>query len=157
MARDPYRRIHRKRDESVFRGDTADSGAESISNECKPAARFSVCESGQPFGARQPDHGARLCRAAGAGGGRASILFNDNHCEAEPAANTGINFAIVALQGGAVIASQNRVRWSNNDFDAMNISGTKAFTVLGNITMGNIRIDGGVLPAPWDALNILAS
>ena len=89
--------------------------------------------------------------------GARSILFNDNHCEAEPAANTRINFAIVELQGGAVIASQNRVRWTNNDFDAMNISGTKAFTVLGNITMGNIRIDGGVLPAPWDALNILAS
>ena len=86
-----------------------------------------------------------------------SILFNDNHCEAEPAASTGIAFAIVELQGGAVIASQNRVRWTNDDFDAINISGTKAFTVLGNITMGNIRIDGGVLPAPWDSLNILAS
>lgn len=97
--------------------------------------------------------GAPLVLAAGV----RSILFNDNHCEAEPAANTGIALAIVQLQGGAVIASQNRVRWTSNDFDAMNIFDTKAFTVLGNITMGNIRINGGILPAPWDSLNILAS
>ena len=97
--------------------------------------------------------GAPLVLAAGT----LTILFSDNHCEAEPATNAGIAFAVVELQGGAVIASQNRVRWTSNDFDAVNISGAKAFTVLGNITMGNIRINGGVLPAPWDSLNVLAS
>ena len=88
--------------------------------------------------------------------GAQTILFSDNHCEAEPDAN-GRGFAIVELNGEAVIASHNRVRWTDNDFDAINIFDTKAFTVLGNITMGNIRIDGGILPVPWDSLNILAS
>jgi hypothetical protein len=97
--------------------------------------------------------GAPLVLAAGVG----SILFNDNHCEAERGAHTGNALAIVQLQGGAVIASQNRVRWTSDDFDAMNIFDTQAFTVLGNITMGNIRINGGILPAPWNSLNILAS
>ena len=90
-----------------------------------------------------------------------TILFNDNHCEGEAGDKAKIAFALVELAGGAVIASQNRVRWTNNDFDAMNISVPnpliKTFTVLGNITMGNIRINGSVLPEPWDKLNILVS
>lgn len=99
-------------------------------------------------------------------GSRASIvrvegvlttLFTDNHCEAEPVAGIEFPSAIVEIQGGAVIASQNRLRWTSGDSDAMNISGSKSFTVIGNITMGNIRIDGGLLPPPWAPLNILAS
>jgi len=31
------------------------------------------------------------------------------------------------------------------------------FTVLGNITSGEIFINSGALPAPWAALNVVAS
>ncbi|MGK2914184.1 MAG: DUF6519 domain-containing protein [Porticoccaceae bacterium] len=89
-------------------------------------------------------------------GGVLTTTFTDNHCEAEPVAGVAGRLAMVEIQGGAVIVSQNRVRWTANDFDAINIAGTESFTVLGNITMGNIRIDRGPLPAPWAPLNILA-
>ena len=85
--------------------------------------------------------------------GAATCLFSDNHFEGSSRGGA----RLVELNGGAVAASSNRLRWTNSDADALNISGTKSFTVLGNITMGNIRIDGNILPEPWDRLNILAS
>ena len=86
-----------------------------------------------------------------------STLFSDNHCEAEPAATQRAPLPIVEIEGGAVIVSQNRVRWTASDFNAISITKSKSFTVMGNITMGDISIDGGALPAPWAPLNILAS
>ena len=55
---------------------------------------------------------------------------------------------------GAIVSS-NRAHWVGADQDAINIVGAKAFTVVGNITMGNIRIGGAVLPEPWTRLNVL--
>jgi hypothetical protein len=85
--------------------------------------------------------------------GSATCLFSDNHFEGSSRGGA----RLVELNGGAVAASSNRLRWTNSDQDALNIAGTKSFTVLGNITMGNIRIDGNILPDPWDRLNVLAS
>jgi hypothetical protein len=31
------------------------------------------------------------------------------------------------------------------------------FTVLGNITSGEISINGGALPPPWTSLNVVSS
>lgn len=87
--------------------------------------------------------------------GSLSSLFSDNHCEAEPASKPRVPI-LVLIAAGAAIVSQNRVLWTENEFPAINIK-SKLFTVLGNITKGNIHVDGGVLPAPWAPLNILAS
>lgn len=84
-----------------------------------------------------------------------TTLFADNHCEAE-LANKPRTPMIVEIESGAVIVSHNRVHWTSSEQDAINIK-SKAFTVMGNITMGNIRVGGSALPAPWAALNILAS
>lgn len=77
--------------------------------------------------------------------------FSDNHFEA---ATRGIRGALVELNAETVIASNNRLRWLNNDMAALNIRKARAFTVLGNITMGPIEIDGQPLPAPWEPFNL---
>lgn len=89
-------------------------------------------------------------------GGMLNILFADNYCEAEPAPGVEFPRTIVEILDGAVIVSQNRVRWTSNDFDAISIFNSKAYTVIGNITMGNIRVNNGTLGDPWKPLNILA-
>jgi len=89
--------------------------------------------------------------------GSANCIMTDNHFEATPVAGGAAGARLVELEGTTVIATSNRLRWNGSDQDALNISGTKAFTALGNITMGNIRINGGLLPGPWDKLNVLAS
>lgn len=88
--------------------------------------------------------------------GTLNILFADNQCEAEPVAGVEFPRAIVEIREGAAIVSQNRVRWTSGDFDAVSIFGSHAFTVIGNITMGNIRVNNAPLDDPWKPLNILA-
>ena len=86
--------------------------------------------------------------------GMLQAIVTDNHIQGTPirGAAAGTLMEIGAL--GAIV-SNNRAHWIGADQDAINIVGAKAFTVVGNITMGNIRIGGGVLPEPWTRLNVL--
>jgi hypothetical protein len=73
----------------------------------------------------------------------------------------GDSDAIVTLAARRVDASHNTVR-RNNDLDAMHITtantgGERALAiVIGNMTMGNIRLNGSSLNSPFADLNILA-
>jgi hypothetical protein len=84
--------------------------------------------------------------------GAGTCIFSDNHFEG----TSRSRFPLVLLNAVTVAASHNRLRWLSDDTDALNITGSKKFTVLGNLTMGNIRIDGGALPAKWAEFNELA-
>src|SRR5699024_4364457 len=84
--------------------------------------------------------------------GADTCIFSDNHFEG----TSRSKFPLVLLNAVTVAASHHRLRWLSNDTDALNITGAKKFTVLGNLTMGNIRIDGGALPAKWAEFNELA-
>jgi len=81
-----------------------------------------------------------------------SCSFSSNQCFLS---QDGQARNVVALMGRAVIASSNTVR-RPSDADAMDIDG-QVFTVVGNVTFGNIRIRGNILPAPWNALNVLSA
>jgi hypothetical protein len=62
--------------------------------------------------------------------------------------------AVVSIEAEALAVANNVIR-RPNDTDAIRIAG-RAFTVVGNLTMGNIRVNGASLPSPWDVLNIVA-
>jgi hypothetical protein len=65
--------------------------------------------------------------------------------------------AVVDLAAVKIAAAGNVVR-RPDDSDAIRITALpRQFTVLGNLTFGNIRVNNAALPAPWDALNMLAS
>ena len=80
-----------------------------------------------------------------------SCSFSSNQCFLS---QDGRARNIVSLAGRAVIATSNTVR-RPSDQDAMDID-AQAFTVVGNLSFGNIRIRGNALPAPWSALNVLS-
>lgn len=64
--------------------------------------------------------------------------------------------AVVDLAAAKVAVIGNVVR-RPNDSDAIRITALpKQFTVLGNLTFGNIRVNNTALPVPWDGLNVLA-
>lgn len=81
----------------------------------------------------------------------------DNQLEGAVAGADLQRGALVELNAHVVIASSNRLRWLDDDHDALDILKARAFTVMGNVTMGRIRIDtANDLPPPWQALNIQA-
>ena len=64
--------------------------------------------------------------------------------------------AVVDLVSAKVAVTGNVVR-RPNDSDAIRITAfPQQFTVLGNLSFGNIRVNNTPLPAPWNALNVLA-
>lgn len=78
--------------------------------------------------------------------------FANNQCFLEADANAPAAVVISTLN---LVVSGNHVRRSN-DKSAMILQSGKS-TVLGNITYGGIVLNGAVLPAPWNALNVLGS
>jgi hypothetical protein len=63
----------------------------------------------------------------------------------------------VELAAAKTAISGNVVR-RPNDTDAIRVTAfANQVTVIGNLTYGNIRLNGGALPAPWSALNVIAS
>ncbi|HYE29035.1 MAG TPA: DUF6519 domain-containing protein [Allosphingosinicella sp.] len=89
-------------------------------------------------------------RAAGA------LTFTDNQCLLQAG---GIVPAIVELEAPRLVASNNVVR-RTDDTDAMHLRcaqfGGPMATVVGNLSYGNIRLNGGNLPAAFVPLNVLA-
>ncbi|MEA3207792.1 MAG: hypothetical protein QOE70_849 [Chthoniobacter sp.] len=105
---------------------------------------------------------AGICANALHGYGRSAVAevlvtgscrFSDNHCEA---AGQQLK-AAVALAAASINAATNRIE-SGRDIVALDlkVSRETAFTVLGNITGGPIQVNGGLLGAPWQPLNVLA-
>jgi len=85
---------------------------------------------------------------------RQSVNFSGNECigDSVAAANIGV---LATLKADHVNASHNRLV-GNSDNDVMLINSNKKFVVMGNMSTGNIRVNGGAaLPSPWDALNII--
>lgn len=86
-----------------------------------------------------------------------SCLFTDNQCLLQ--AGGRVRF-LVELQAARMVATSNVVRRTESDGDAIGlecnvINDRPSATILGNISFGNIRVNGGNIPAPFDALNIL--
>ncbi len=81
-----------------------------------------------------------------------TCLFTANSCLMSTQSQAQ---AVVQIAARRSVVSNNVVR-RPSDQDAIQLQG-KAFTVLGNITFGNIRVDGNALPPPWQDLNILSS
>ncbi len=80
-------------------------------------------------------------------------VFTDNHCVLETPANQTINNADVVLGGLTVIASGNRVTGGAVAIGIL-VPAATACSVLGNVTLGGITVDGTALAAPWAALNV---
>lgn len=80
-----------------------------------------------------------------------TCIFSGNHCSVTP--DTAANQA-VTIAARTVAAANNVVR-RGTERDAMDID-ARVFTVVGNITFGNIRIRTLALPAPWDVLNLVS-
>lgn len=84
--------------------------------------------------------------------GARGILMSGNDCNGvtqTPRAQP----VVAALQANSVGVSNNRMI-GLGDLDSMTIQ-AQGFTVLGNMSSGNIRVNGSGLPAPWAALNII--
>jgi hypothetical protein len=96
-----------------------------------------------------------------------SCTFAENHCTlvGEGTGPTGGGTPIVQLGVETLVLSGNQVVAPPNDaqvaVDARvagtTITGERAITALGNITAGQIRLNGGPLPPPWAPLNIRTS
>ncbi|MFC1457159.1 DUF6519 domain-containing protein [Microvirga arabica] len=88
------------------------------------------------------------------GEGLSGCVFTGNQCRRLAAAGV----TPVILQAPRLAVANNIVR-RESDADAMTLqSGTfggPTATIVGNITFGNIRLNGVALPAPWQALNVL--
>ena len=98
-----------------------------------------------------------LVRASVMGDDQSSLRFGGNQCRLS---TPGAVPAIVQIGAHRVDASHNMVR-RGGDALALQIlcdGADKRPTaiVIGNITMGNIQINGAPVPAPFDVLNILA-
>ncbi len=82
--------------------------------------------------------------------------FSDNHCSV-PGGNT--RFA-VELTGDSIIASGNRVECITSIVALVLQGGStavpRAYTVLGNITGGEIYVGNAILGTPWSPLNVKA-
>ncbi|MEQ8651690.1 MAG: DUF6519 domain-containing protein [Kiloniellales bacterium] len=84
--------------------------------------------------------------------GARGILMTGNDCNGvtqTPRAQP----VVAALEADTVAASNNRMI-GLGDLDSMTVQ-SQTFTVLGNISSGNIRVNGSALPAPWAALNVI--
>lgn len=89
--------------------------------------------------------------------GTSACSFTDNHCVLMA---SGQAASLVRLAAQRLIVSNNVVRRSD-DTDAIHlfcpvVNSRPQATVLGNITFGNIRVNGANLPTPFANLNILA-
>ena len=86
--------------------------------------------------------------------GRAGCSFTTNQCRRL----AGDGVPPVILQVARLVVANNMVR-RESDADAMLLQsgafGGPTATIVGNITFGNIRLNGVALPAPWQPLNIL--
>ncbi|MDN0075080.1 DUF6519 domain-containing protein [Crenobacter sp. SG2303] len=96
--------------------------------------------------------------------GVASCIFSDNYFEATTAEKDldGNAVAMVMLSAATVIASNNQLLWRNSERGgALNIFESNFYTVVGNITMGNIFIilnkKSQLLDGPWKLLNVIVS
>jgi hypothetical protein len=82
-----------------------------------------------------------------------SCIFTGNHCllpVESPAP------AVVRITAARIAAGNNIVR-RPSDQDAVHLNvDPKQFTAVGNVTFGNVRLNGAALPAPWSALNVLS-
>jgi hypothetical protein len=96
-----------------------------------------------------------------------SCTFAENHCTlvGEGAGSPGGGTPIVELGVQTLVLSGNQVVAPANDAQVAvdanvtgnTINGDRAITALGNITAGQIRLNGGLLPPPWAPLNIRTS
>lgn len=96
-----------------------------------------------------------------------SCTFAENHCTlvGPGAGSPGGSTPTVELGVETLVLSANQVVAPLNDaqvaIDAnvggSTITGERAITALGNITAGQIRLNGGPLPPPWAPLNIRTS
>lgn len=75
-------------------------------------------------------------------------LFGDNRCELRNGRD-----AAVRLTAGTAIVNANRVR-GGSDLSLDIRTSAKRTTVLGNLVDRQIFVDGGVIGAPWESLNI---
>jgi hypothetical protein len=78
-----------------------------------------------------------------------SCRFSDNHCSVE-------GRTAVDLTAGSIIASANRVECAREALAlTLRLGGQEnAFTVLGNIVGGQMRVNGSPLGLPWRPLNV---
>ncbi|WP_380874656.1 hypothetical protein ACFB49_00440 [Sphingomonas sp. DBB INV C78] len=86
-----------------------------------------------------------------------TCIFSDNQCTL--LAGGRVKF-LVELEARRIIATSNAVRRIGSDGDAMNlqcavVSERPLATVVGNISFGNIRVNGGLIPDDFAKLNIL--
>jgi hypothetical protein len=84
----------------------------------------------------------------------ASVVFSDNQCRLDAFAPAS---GVAVIAAPRVVVANNVVR-HRSDTAAMNIfvGDGGAATVLGNLSFGNIRLNGNDLSAPFDALNLIA-
>lgn len=85
-----------------------------------------------------------------------TTTLGENRCyQVNPA---GRVTTVVDLDASRVVASGNHLeRTPRSESLALRISVPNGpFTVYGNITAGTIRVNNAGLPAPWDALNVMA-
>ncbi len=87
------------------------------------------------------------------GGGIGTCLFSDNHCRV-----TG-QIAMEPVHGSltAVVnnVANNRLTAETDGESLLLVNSSKRAVVLGNISSGRIRVDGGPVPPPFDQLNLL--
>lgn len=98
---------------------------------------------------------------------KGSTTFADNHCTQVPATPGAPGVALVAVELAVdtLVLSGNQVVAPRSDksvaVDASvaggTITGQPAITAIGNITSGQIRVNGGPLGAPWAPLNVRTS
>jgi hypothetical protein len=98
---------------------------------------------------------------------KGSTTFAENHCTLVPAAPGAPAAALVAvelavdtlvLSGNQVVAPRNDKSIAvNANVAGATVTGQPAITALGNITSGQIVVNGGALPAPWAPLNVRTS
>jgi hypothetical protein len=100
-------------------------------------------------------------------GTNGSCTFAENHCTlvgpgaGSPGGGTpavGLQVETLVLSGNQVIAPVNDAQVAiDANVSGNTITGDRAITALGNITAGQIRLNGGPLPPPWAPLNIRTS
>jgi hypothetical protein len=81
---------------------------------------------------------------------RGSCLFNDNRCFLD----TGEGAPVAQVHAPYVVAGDNYLQ-GTSDSPALVVHDVNSFTVLGNITSGQIEVAGSALGPPWSQLNVL--
>jgi len=85
-------------------------------------------------------------------GTRASCVFSNNQCVLDLQTDQ----PVAAVGAGALVASGNYLQAPGDLAFVITLPAAGAFTVLGNITRGQIRVNGAPLTAPWQQLNVAA-